>query len=484
MDVTPKGSDLWSGIGGHFDTFSQILAEFIDNSISNYAAHPPHHRTVAITITEIALETCVEVQVEDVGTGIADLEAAWRLGDRSKRDSPFNEHGFGFKHAMASADPSNSTWLMCTRTRDELKNGTYREVGAPYSFDMKVEQVSVAKKAWPGTFNESGTYVKFRCSLTMFNTLQAGIPGKAGFARCLDYLVDELGYIYAGVIKSGRVAINVHSPGQTTQAVPAVEPDWQGMYKPPQRMKIDLGGGDVELDFKIGDVKKHATSKRHYLANQATFGVEIRINGRLIEKNLFDEIWPLERHPHYNHLLIVLDIISEKPDALPKTRTSKNGIRLGDPILDRLSGWLRSTYPTPDKTLSGTVKEGELVEELKKMKETHIRSPAKMVSTEFEVFKNLAGPVMVDLYVFDGNDVVLYEAKKDEAGAQDVYQLLMYWDGAVDDGLDPAEGILIASSFSAAVSPLMARINTAQAASGKPYKLTKRTWKDEGIMYP
>ena len=29
-------SELWSGIGGHFDNYSQILCEFIDNSISNF----------------------------------------------------------------------------------------------------------------------------------------------------------------------------------------------------------------------------------------------------------------------------------------------------------------------------------------------------------------------------------------------------------------------------------------------------------------
>src|SRR6266571_4173313 len=483
MDITPESADIWAGIGGHFDTFTQILAELVDNSVANYASRPPHHKGVSITITDLPGDDAVQVEVDDVGTGIADLERAWRLGDRSHPDSPLNEHGFGFKHAIASADPSNSTWQMCTRTKAELNKGSYRRVKAPYSFDLKEESIATSRTRWPGSFNEAGTYVRFQCSNTMFYTLRAGVQGVAGFERCLDYLVDELGFLYSGVIKNGGVAISVHSPGLPSRAVPSIEPYYQGFYKPPSRISIDLGGGTVELDYKIGDVKKHLTSKKHYLANQSTSGVEVRINGRLIESNLFEDVWDIEQHPKYNHLLIALDIISNNPASLPRTRTSKNGIRLGDPKLDALFKWLRSTYPTPDIQLSSTVREKELVEELKVLKEKHIRSPAKMITDEFQVFKKLGGAVQLDLYVFDGHEIVLYEAKKDEASVQDVYQLLMYWDGAVDDGLSPAEGILIASSFSPAVDPIMARMNFKTDAEGKNYHFVKKTWTDEGVKY-
>lgn len=483
MNVTPNSVDIWAGIGGHFDTFSQILAEFIDNSIANYAAHSPHHKGVSITITDLPQDDAVQVEIEDVGTGITDLEAAWRLGDRSHPDSPLNEHGFGFKHAMASADPSNTTWMMCTRTREEFKKGRYRRVMAPYSFDMKEAILEAAKAKWPGTFNETGTYVKFRCSKTMFYTLRSGISGVAGFERCLEYLADELGYLYAGVIKNGGVSIGIHSPGLNDISVAAVEPFFQGYYKPPNKIRIDLGGGTVDLDYKIGDVKKLPTSKKHYQANQATSGVEVRINGRIIESNLFEEVWNLEPHPLYNHLCVTLNIISDNPAALPKTRTSKNGIRLGDPKLDFLFNWLRSTYPTPDKELSATVREKELVDELKDLKEKQIRSPAKMVTDEFQVFKKLGGPVQLDLYVFDGNEIVLYEAKKDQASVQDLYQLLMYWDGAVDDGLTPAEGVLLASSFSQAIDAVILRMNSKTDATGRPYRFVKKTWEDEGVKY-
>jgi hypothetical protein len=117
-------------------------------------------------------------------------------------------------------------------------------------------------------------------------------------------------------------------------------------------------------------------------------------------------------------------------------------------------------------------------------KEVHIRNASKHIETEFRVFKTLGDTVPVDLYVFDGTDVVLYEAKKDTADVQDLYQLLMYWDGAVEDGILPAEGILLASDFSPAVDVMLKVINATNDRKGRPYKLSRKTWSEEGIKYP
>ena len=35
LDNSPNEIAFWRGIGGHFDNITQILCEFIDNSISN-----------------------------------------------------------------------------------------------------------------------------------------------------------------------------------------------------------------------------------------------------------------------------------------------------------------------------------------------------------------------------------------------------------------------------------------------------------------
>jgi len=70
------------------------------------------------------------------------------------------------------------------------------------------------------------------------------------------------------------------------------------------------------------------------------------------------------------------------------------------------------------------------------------------------------------------------------ADVQNLYQLLMYWDGAVSDGRKPDEGILIATSFSPGVDPVIKFLNSREDANGNTYKFVCKTWKDEGVPYP
>ena len=152
--------------------------------------------------------------------------------------------------------------------------------------------------------------------------------------------------------------------------------------------------------------------------------------------------------------------------------------------MEALFEWIRKTHPTPEKRLAGAVSEGELVKELAKLKKQHIRSKEKKIASEFSVFTKVGSPVDADLYVFDGNEVVLYEAKKDRADVQNLYQLLMYWDGAVSDGIKPDEGILIASDFSPGLKPVLDALNSRKDENGNLYNFSCKKWSDEGVAYP
>jgi len=83
-----------------------------------------------------------------------------------------------------------------------------------------------------------------------------------------------------------------------------------------------------------------------------------------------------------------------------------------------------------------------------------------------------------------GGDVILYEAKKDKTGVQDVYQLEMYWDGFVLDGIEPTKGILIASHHPDSVKELVSYLNQKHDFNGKKYNFELKTWKEEGVDYP
>jgi Histidine kinase-, DNA gyrase B-, and HSP90-like ATPase len=489
MDTTPYAQDLWEGIAGHFDSFSQVICEFIDNSISNFEGRNIPNKSVHINLEEVRSNR-VKVQLEDNGTGIEDFQPVIRLGDKSPRQTPLNEHGFGLKHALATANPKNNKWKIYTRIAKEFKSNKFRILPAPYSFNMEPITENSNKNHWPGIFNGSGTIVEFECSRTLFDTIQMGIKGRAGFLKCLDYLREELGYLYSGVIEKGRVSITISSQKSGarqpaySKVVEAVKPDWKGFYQPGSGSeKVDLGGGELQIEYVFGEMGESSYVK-HYKRNMSTSGVEIRMNGRLMAANLFKEIWQLENHPTYNHFLAIINLVSGNRDALPQTRTSKNGIRSGDEKLENLFQWIRSTHPTPHKDLSGAVSERELVKELAELKEKHIRSKTKHIEREFKVFTTIGSPVLADLYVYDGSEVVIYEAKKDTADVQNVYQLLMYWDGAVSDGIIPAEGILIASSCSPGVAVMLDLLNSIEDQNGNLYNFSTKTWQDEGIKYP
>ena len=49
----PEGNIIWRGLGGHFDSLSQIVNEFIDNSVSNFIGNNPTIKNILISINPL-----------------------------------------------------------------------------------------------------------------------------------------------------------------------------------------------------------------------------------------------------------------------------------------------------------------------------------------------------------------------------------------------------------------------------------------------
>lgn len=481
IDATPDAQELWEGIAGHFDSLTQVLAEFIDNAIANFDGNNVEMRQIAVRLEEEG-STRVRVSIEDTGTGIAQLATALRLGDKSAQDSPLSEHGFGVKHALATADPTNDTWRVATRTHDEFEAGRYRLVSAPYRFQMDVEEPSAGESPWPGRFNGPGTFVSFVCSRQLFDAISRGIPGNPGFGRTIDYLVEDVGFVYSDIISAGAASISIND-GSRNRQVGAVKPDWVDFYEPGQgEVERDLGNGKVKIKYEFGEIRE-SNYVRYYRRNMSSSGAEIRLNGRLISYNLFPEIWRRERHNSYNHFTARINIVTDLRAARPKTRSSKNGFHEGDPLLESLFEWIRTQIDPPQR-LTRHVGEDDLVRKLAERYEQLLGAADKRVTREHEVFQSHGHSPRVDLFVFDGAKRIVFEAKKDTANVQDLYQLVMYWDGMVSDGIRPDEGVLVASSFSAGIDDVIERFSQMSDAEGNPYTLVKKSWRDLGIEYP
>ena len=487
-------ADIWAGIGGHFDSLGQIVNEFIDNSISNMVGNRTSSRNIIISLKELFPNGSVKVTIEDSGTGMKDLSKTFTLGNREAPDSPLNEHGFGLKHALASANPDNDAWSICTRTAEDYSKGQFKKIVAPY----KIEGFSatIDTGAWPGQLNGTGTFVEFTCSRDMYRTIARGTKASS-FKTIADVLCEEIGFIYAGVIKDKSISITLKlfdsSNNENICPVGIVEPDWDDFFQPGSGSEsYDLGGGPVTIKYQFGKINEkeprkefeNTTSRKYYKKNMASSGVEIRLNGRVICNNLFTEIWGIEKHNSYNYLLITLDLISDKKNALPETRTSKNGLREGDPKLEKIYNWVRSKLTMPEKDISLSDHEVDLFQELCKRKNEMIPDPAKVIDTEHRAFvttTNDKDRVRIDLYENCIGQTTIYEGKKDKTSSKDVYQLRMYWDGLVYDKVPVNKGVLVAKEHPDSVYELLKVVNSMTDANGIHYCLEAKKWSDLGL---
>lgn len=493
IDNQPSASEIWAGIGGHFDNYCQILCEFIDNSISNFLGNPECDPNVRITIERDAKAETVKTRIEDSGTGIKNLDAAFTLGSKSAQESPFNEHGFGMKHALASANPANDSWMIKTRCQDDCAVPQYKVIQAPYEFDL---YASLETSSWPGSMNGTGTIVEFTTSDTMFKTIAKGIKGGVNrIDTIIEILQEELGFVYAGAIKDGYLTIKIFysENGSTHQPVrvSSIEPKWLEVYRGQGGKQLegtttyDLGGGPVDIKYKFGKIEESDNNRKHYKCNQASSGAEIRINGRMLENNVFQDIWNISQHNQYNSLLVQIDLQSQDNNRLPVTRTSKNGLREGDAKFDKLCEWIRTLMPNPPKSTDTNYVqcEKELFDQLKSQKDTHLPDPHTVLTEEY-AFKSIGEKIRIDLYVGTNDGITIYEGKLDKTSPKDAYQLRMYWDGLVFDGSRPTQAILIASEHPDSVQQIVSVINTMKDATGEPYNILTKTWREENIQYP
>lgn len=488
---------LWAGFGNNFDNYCQVLCEFLDNSISNIRGNRSQltQSQIQITIIENS-DGSIKTRIEDTGTGIKNPSAAFSVGDCSSPDSTMNEHGFGFKHALAKADPKNRNWMIATKS-EACEEGKFLSITAPYSIESQ-EYAELPLDEWPGSFaNRTGSIFEFTCSKHLFATIERG---NIGFEKRIERLVEILGFTYSGIIVKGGLALNLIATRKDGSShlydIGAVLPEWDetsidATTKKPLKgcEKVDLGDGLVEIEYQFGQIFESRDNYYYYKCTQRSSGVEIRLNGRILKNNLLHDVWSdTEQHNKFNHFLAVINLKSDNRAALPSTVTTKSDLSADDEKLAELYAWIRRKMRIPEADGSGKYAktEVETFQELKKAKERHLKNAN--VETEVLTFKTL-GIVgePVDMYVSTSEYVEIYEGKKKTTKPLDLFQLLMYWNGLICDDPDnpPTTGYLIAPDHSEAVKTIVNYVNSElKDALGNPYNIMLETWEDEGMDNP
>lgn len=475
---------FWRGLGGHFGSLTQIISEFVDNSISGFLESPIAVANITINIMQLGNKN-VEIKITDNSSGIRDLDAAFEIGSTKAKLSSLNEHGFGMKHALASANPNNDNWVITTRTLEDAKQNQYKVISAPYRFD----NFEATLYEGADIDSKTGTKIEFTVNKQLFKTIVSGLPGNyQTLSSIAKILAEDLGYIYATFIKNNvaSMVIEFHEIDQEKEflKVIAIEPQIEGTIEPGNNKEcFDLGDGNVDLEYKFSKISENTQFKKHYTKTMSTSGVEIRINGRLLADNLFKEIWGIEKHNSYNYLLIQINIKSDHPDRLPKTTTSKTGLKQDDEKLSVLYEWIKKKLPIPKQDSKLSDHETDLFKQLEYAKKPHI-AKTDIITLEQRAYTNLNEKIRIDFYLNQDNHVIIYEGKKDKTTPKDVYQLMMYWDGLVFDGINPKTGILIASEHPKSVQAIVDLVNNRLDDNSEKYNFIMKTWNDEGVSYP
>ena len=354
----PTGYGLFAGIGDNFNSAAQAICELADDAISNLRANsddPDLSMTIVVSFENLG--DAVEIGVVDGGTGITNLDSALTIACRDGAQTPLNEHGFGLKHALASCDSSPSQqWSIRTRTKKDAAANQYREVTAPYSMGTSEEDQPMKVFFYPGAGGlpyPTGTAVTVRCPMAKFQTVKPDRKAaQSDFHHLVMYAIEELRYIYAGVLADTNITMKVLEVNGGTEKchiLKPLQPTWEeGTMKRLENVPYDLGGGQLTIHCRYGNILPTKSNAIYYKGNMASSGLEIRINGRCIERGLYSKVFGRALHPSCNRFLAQIDLRSEDGVAFPATETTKNAFVEGDARTQALFRWIRANVRQPE----------------------------------------------------------------------------------------------------------------------------------------
>ena len=478
LDNTPSGYALFQAIGGHYTSPAQAIEELVDNAISSIRANGGSGEIV-LRLTDGG--DCVDISVCDSGTGIPDLGAALTISGRGGAQTPLNEHGCGLKNALSYLGEKVELWILESRTKEDAEADRYRCVSAPYAaIDRKMRA-----KVYQGSgaiLHDTGTAVCVRCSKKKFECLKPATKrAKADFRQLCGYLEEELAYTYAPILAEGRITVTVvcreQNAPESSHRLTALEPLWEEDPTVLPETAADFGSGKVAVRCRYGTIEADKENAAYYKGNMASSGLEIRINGRCIERGLYSKVFGKALHPSCNRFLAQIDLCGENDAAFPATETTKNAFVEGDARTQALFRWIRANVRQPETSRESL--ESRLVGKLAEKKAAE--RDTLRIGREEGTYRTIGLQGKIDLLVSKADGMTIYEAKAKSTKAEDLYQLRLYTDGCAMDGVPAKESVLIGARHPLEVCSLAEQLNSQCDPTGEPYHFVLRTWAEEGI---
>jgi len=500
QDVT----DAWRGWSANHDHVGEIFAEFIDNALSMKLANNALPDEIKISWDYNANDNYATVTIEDQLGGMPDPVSAWTVGNRGNQVGPLNEHGYGFKHSIAAANPSNDGWWFWTRTQQDIDQNEFHYYAAPYDWLTDPQVVDRNNlggiEDWPGAA-AAGTVFRFRCDLAKFKGLKTalGIGGNRPDEPATYSLNLEayLGFLYGSAIQNNDISILIHpnipSAGENGMRAwyrvrSAIYPANYEIFQQPQ------GGGWAQITgqghhafdgvhpiayeyeaIQVNPPPGVDWRKPFYQRNAKNRGLEIRLNGRVLAYGMFNSaIFSAVSHPSFNAFVFRINLLAnqQNKEFIPKTKTTKSGMQITDELLE-LFACVQNHCP--NMALFQTAVETTSEEEMKDYLQPVLEAAATpgnniVVQREYNVWDSCS----LDIHsVHQGsNEIYAYECKKGRARALDLYQLIMYCDGLHEQGHAANYGILVANQY----APDIPTIIQTMAANGYHTPLQITSW--------
>lgn len=485
IDTTADYSFLYEGLSRQSIDFHQALAELIDNAIS---AKRGAYFTIEILLEKEGDD--LQVTVADDGSGIQKEELktrVLRLGGRGASPGLLNEHGFGLKNSLCLLTGNKRPFAVITADQETAALGLQWAVDGPFRPSMQA--CLGADVRWLKNLvlckGPTGTRVVATTTLDYFRTLY---PRAKKLEILATRLAEHLGVFYRHWLSADpRNQIWLRwkdgSSAWRDIVVPAIKlpmRDDQQSYS----IDVEVDGDKAHGRYTIGTIDESKTQGDHppfpleiyYQHTERTQGVDVVVRNKVILAHQLEQLWPGQiRRRERNDFIGELVLESGKFSTV----NNKTDLDPHNPLWLAVKEQLNDRPELLPPKYSTGRDEVAIRDNLKELLEKF--ETGSKASVNYPVWSG-AG-VRADIIHEGPNSSWLdvYEIKDAPASPQDVYQLIMYWDGLVNDGRSPRQGRLVAESAPGSVLNLLKHWNGRTDLKDKPYRVEFKATADLGI---
>jgi len=442
--IYPEKTEMWQILNcGHIG-LPKVGEELLDNCLSAGA------KKILLQIVQEDRES-YRMIIEDTGCGMAreELSRVFALGNapgQSDRKSGLNQFHVGLKSALASCDPDNDSWVLYSRTREDAP---YIRVSAPYSLSgIRCFDVDAAEEPWPGRFSGSGTLISVPLNQTLLNSCD--LEARTNRER-IEALVEDLQVTYAKLLTGVEFRLEWSPLGEETVSyhITPKRPRWsERLVTGKEILNLDPEGTQkLSMEYAFGRIIPYEDGIHYYKGNISTSGLMVYVHGRLVQSNLFQEVWG-KPHPQFNSFLfeVNLEAVDGDLDALPSPTPDKDQMVLSDPAFQRVLKEIHKICPSPRRFTQVVKRKEEMVRREQLMDRLEKQFGVRPVDAELPVpVGEKRGAMRSDLYYRkpDGTSV-LYELKVGRSGRGALDQLSSYALHYMEQGLELDELVLVA----------------------------------------